>query len=111
MNYTSPENLPVKLNSNLLGKFIAALIQFVYRLIANYIPEDNFLQEFAHKKGWWVEIFSAKPAGLYYFGHFDSQEDAQKSLDGFVQDLVDEGANNLKTQLQFCQPKRLTVGL
>ncbi len=105
MNYTSQE----KLNLNFISQFILESIQFVYRLIANNIPIDSSQSESVHAMGWWIEIFTAKPACLYYFGHFDTLEEAQSSQAGFVQDLMAEGADQIKVQLQLCQPKRLTV--
>lgn len=98
-----------KQEQSFLDHFIAASTQLVFRLIANNVAVND-QAESMHQKGWWVEIFTSKPACLYYFGHFATLEEAQKSQDGFVQDLVAEGVGDVKSQLQLCQPKRLTVG-
>jgi hypothetical protein len=59
--------------------------------------------------GWWIEIFSAQPPCLYFFGPFNSDREAQASQAGFVQDLIHEGAQGLAVRLQWCQPSELTV--
>jgi hypothetical protein len=98
-------------SASFLNQFMIELIRFFYRLIANNIPDRVSQSELIHESGWWVEIFTCEPAGLYYFGHFDTLEEAHNSQNGFVEDLLAEGINDVKAQLRFCQPKRLTVGV
>jgi hypothetical protein len=114
MNYTSIEQPSVKAstaNVNFLNLFIIELTRSLYRLIASNIPDRDSQSELLHGEGWWVEIFTCEPVCLYYFGHFDTSEEAHNSQNGFVEDLMAEGVNDIRTQLRFCQPKRLTVGI
>ncbi|CAN1211968.1 hypothetical protein TUMEXPCC7403_17310 [Tumidithrix helvetica PCC 7403] len=76
------------------------------------IPSLTFHPKTSNPKtelGWWIEIFSAQPPCLYFFGAFDSAEEAEALQDGFVQDLVHEGAQGIAVRLQWCQPTELTV--
>jgi hypothetical protein len=59
--------------------------------------------------GWWIEIFSAQPPCLYYFGAFDSAQEAEVLQDGFVQDLIEDGAQGIAVRLQWCQPTEITI--
>jgi len=42
---------------------------------------------------WWVEILLLAPA-TYYFGPFESVEEAVLAQPGYIEDLVNEGARN-----------------
>ena len=62
-----------------------------------------------HELGWWIEIMTARPLYLYYFGAFATQEEALASQAGFIQDLMQENAQILSINMQFCQPRQVTL--
>ncbi|MDJ0649743.1 MAG: DUF1816 domain-containing protein [Xenococcaceae cyanobacterium MO_188.B19] len=43
--------------------------------------------------GWWIKIVTDKPLYIYYFGVFDSYNEAVKYKDGYIEDLRGEGSN------------------
>ncbi len=58
--------------------------------------------------GWWVELHTDRPDCLYYFGPFSSAAEAENSVQGYIQDLSDEGAENITVQVKRCKPSQLT---
>lgn len=61
-------------------------------------------------KAWWVEIKTSQPACTYYFGPFDSEAEALAAKGGYIEDLEQEGAQNIQTQVQLCaDPDQLTI--
>lgn len=62
-----------------------------------------------HELGWWIEIMTAQPLYLYYFGAFSTLEEAQSLQAGFIEDLLLENALIVSTNLRFLQPQQLTL--
>ncbi|WOD38593.1 DUF1816 domain-containing protein [Nodosilinea sp. E11] len=61
-------------------------------------------------KAWWVEIKTNQPACTYYFGPFDSEAEAVMAKGGYIEDLEQEGAQNIQTVVQRCnRPDQLTI--
>lgn len=60
---------------------------------------------------WWVEILTARPHCLYYFGPFETVEAAQENQAGYIEDLRDEGAEGIAVKIVQCQPQILTQEL
>jgi Domain of unknown function (DUF1816) len=58
---------------------------------------------------WWIEVFTAHPSCIYYFGPFDSQREADLAQDGYLEDLRSEGAHIVSVRSQLCQPRKLTI--
>jgi len=58
---------------------------------------------------WWVEIVTNTPACTYYFGPFSSAQDAEALKPGYIQDLDEEGAQELKVMVKRCKPPKLTI--
>ncbi len=58
---------------------------------------------------WWIEIFSTQPCCTYYFGPFESDQQAFLDQDGYIEDLVNEGAQGITVQIKWCKPKELTI--
>lgn len=58
---------------------------------------------------WWVEIISNKPCCIYYFGPFDSVQQATVDQNGYIEDLVNEGAQEITVQIKCCKPNELTI--
>jgi hypothetical protein len=61
--------------------------------------------------GWWIEIFTAQPACIYHFGAFEDTKTAAAALQGFTEDLLDEGASGLVSRINFHSPQELTIDL
>ena len=61
------------------------------------------------KLSWWLEIKTAKPQCIYYFGPFTSPKEARFYQAGYVEDLVQEQAEGITIQLKKCQPQELTI--
>lgn len=59
--------------------------------------------------GWWIEVCTAKPICLYYFGCFDSRLEASLAQSGYLDDLNNEGAEIVAVQLKQCKPRQLTI--
>jgi hypothetical protein len=57
---------------------------------------------------WWVEILTDRPHCLYYFGPFESAEEAQENQAGYIEDLQDEGADGIAVKILQYQPQILT---
>ncbi|NJL45557.1 MAG: DUF1816 domain-containing protein [Leptolyngbyaceae cyanobacterium SM2_3_12] len=65
---------------------------------------------FGSGKAWWVEIQTTLPACTYYFGPFDSEAEAQAMKGGYIEDLEQEGAQNIRSVVQHCSsPAQLTI--
>lgn len=58
---------------------------------------------------WWVEIFTAQPFCLYYFGDFQTFQQARILKQGFKQDLLDEGSTIISLAIKYCSPQQLTI--
>ena len=59
---------------------------------------------------WWIEISTTQPQVIYYFGPFDSEEDAFKHKGGFIEDLEQEGAEGIKVlTTRRDEPEDLTI--
>jgi hypothetical protein len=57
---------------------------------------------------WWVEISTATPACVYYFGPFQNFQEASDASPNYILDLIEEGAQDICTQIKRCQPEELT---
>ena len=58
---------------------------------------------------WWVKIITIKPKCVYYFGPFDSQNEAIESQFGYIEDLTKEKARGISIEIQQDRPKSLTI--
>ncbi|HBB32955.1 MAG TPA: hypothetical protein DDZ80_18585 [Cyanobacteria bacterium UBA8803] len=58
---------------------------------------------------WWVEISTTEPAVIYYFGPFDSLEEAKSSQGGYIEDLQAEDAQGIAVDIKWCRPDNLTI--
>ena len=71
----------------------------------------NVLPDFLSKPGtsWWVEIITAKPNCIYYFGPFQNSKEAETAYPGYVEDLESEAAQGIEVNIKRCKPDVLTV--
>lgn len=58
---------------------------------------------------WWVEIVTQNPRCTYYFGPFLSVKEANAAKAGYIEDLEQEGAQEITVAVKRCKPKSLTV--
>jgi Domain of unknown function (DUF1816) len=58
---------------------------------------------------WWLEVVTINPHCIYYFGPFDSQMEAELAQAGYVEDLQQEGAEGIKTEIKWYSPSVLTI--
>lgn len=61
------------------------------------------------EKDWWLEILSTEPCCTYYFGPFETAEQAIVDQNGYIEDLVNEGAQGITVEIKWCKPKELTI--
>ena len=57
----------------------------------------------------WVEIITDLPQCIYYFGPFLVKKDAEAAIEGYVEDLKNEGAQGFDINLKRCKPNNLTI--
>ncbi|AFY96739.1 DUF1816 domain-containing protein [Chamaesiphon minutus] len=60
-------------------------------------------------QAWWVEVVTNRPRCTYYFGPFADAEAANRAIMGYIQDLENESAQGIQTQIKRCKPDRLTI--
>ena len=60
-------------------------------------------------KAWWVEIVTETPHCTYYFGPFVSAKEANTAKVGYLEDLQNEGAQEIKVVVKRCKPENLTL--
>lgn len=71
----------------------------------------NLLPSFLPKQGmaWWLEITTANPQCIYYFGPFDNFKEAETACPGYIEDLENEQAEDIYIKINYCKPDVLTV--
>jgi hypothetical protein len=74
-------------------------------MIMNKIKE----KQLRHQLGWWLEILTAQPMCLYYFGVFDTHKEAESCQAGFIEDLLQENALIFSSSIQYLQPSQTTL--
>lgn len=57
----------------------------------------------------WIEIITAHPRCTYYFGPFTTEDEAELSKTGFLDDLLQEKAEIIAVTIKRCQPTQLTI--
>lgn len=69
---------------------------------------QGFFQGF-NTGSWWAEITTTKPRCIYYFGPFETNEEAKNAYPGYVEDLDSEGAQGVVVVIKRCKPDMLTI--
>ncbi|MFM7579269.1 MAG: DUF1816 domain-containing protein, partial [Microcystaceae cyanobacterium] len=59
---------------------------------------------------WWVKVSTQNPQYIYYFGPFDSREEADAEHEQYLQDLAAEGATGIDWAIEQGSPRQLTYG-
>lgn len=77
----------------------------------NYKKMKNFLTELFKNivQQYWIEVTTAKPNCVYYFGPFSTYKEAKLAEPGFIEDLESENAQGIKAEVKRCQPQELTI--
>lgn len=57
----------------------------------------------------WVEIVTDNPNCTYYFGPFSTEQEANVSKAGYIEDLEAEGAQEIVVKIKRCKPTNLTI--
>lgn len=72
----------------------------------------NSIFGFFSNSSWWVKVTTVQPNCIYYFGPFDSEQEALQARPGYIEDLEGEGAERISTSLQkSAEPNELTIEL
>ena len=59
---------------------------------------------------WWAKIETEKPIATYWYGPFLTKRSLKANLLSFIQDLSDEGSNNIKQTIVRCKKEEpLTI--
>ena len=63
------------------------------------------IRNFGNKLGlaWWAKIETHNPDTIYWFGPFITKRGLKENLSSFIQDLSDEGSENIKHSLIRCK--------
>ncbi|KPQ34955.1 MAG: protein of unknown function (DUF1816) [Phormidesmis priestleyi Ana] len=57
---------------------------------------------------WWLKVHTQVPNCTYYFGPFDTEQEAKSSQTGYIEDLIEEGATDVQFAIENTPPKQLT---
>lgn len=68
----------------------------------------NFFSNLIHS-AWWLEVTTAEPHCIYYFGPFEQAAEAESARSGYIQDLESEGAKGISSHVKRCNPKSITI--
>jgi hypothetical protein len=58
---------------------------------------------------WWIEVKTEAPNCIYYFGPYVSAAEARAEQPGFITDLEQEEAKNIRAAIRRCKPNQLTI--
>ena len=57
----------------------------------------------------WLKVRTQTPQCVYFFGPFNSSREARDHQDGYMTDLIQEGAQGIRVTLQRKEPQVLTL--
>ena len=59
---------------------------------------------------WWAKIETDQPSGTYWFGPFITKRSLKENITSFIEDLTQEGSENIKYSLMRCKKEEpLTI--
>lgn len=96
------------LDTALVSTVALFLYMMTKALIQAWKNPDLFVSDSEGRWGWWVEVQTASPSCRYYFGPFSDAAQADRSKSGYVQDLIEENAQQVTAKVLWCRPRRLT---
>ncbi|MEA5509721.1 DUF1816 domain-containing protein [Crocosphaera sp. UHCC 0190] len=98
-------------NQTLISNFSRSRISISSQVIDEMKEEPmrdtNMLQTI--QIPWWIIIHTNVPLCTYYFGPFDNLEEANNAQLGYIEDLNQEKAQDIKVIIKQCQPTNLTI--
>jgi Domain of unknown function (DUF1816) len=93
-----------------LGKFKETIPEIYIILVMKLLNTiKDIITSYANNKDWWIEISTVQPYCTYYFGPFQNHQEAQTMCPGYIEDLQEEGAREIKALIKRCNPDKLTV--
>lgn len=57
----------------------------------------------------WIKITTENPRCTYYFGPFLTEKEARDNRQGYIDDLLEEGAKEINTFIRRFKPTELTI--
>jgi len=63
----------------------------------------------SENSSWWLRFETAKPTATYYFGPFQSYNDAANNSQDHLEDLISENAQEIAYDIEFGNPQELTT--
>ena len=61
------------------------------------------------QRDYWIRINTEYPSCTYYFGPFNNEDEARTLQVGYIEDLVQEGAQNISVKIEKKNPQKLTI--
>lgn len=57
----------------------------------------------------WINLTTENPRCTYYFGPFLTKKEARENQQGYIDDLLEEGAKEIKISMRRFKPTELTI--
>ncbi|WP_069791194.1 DUF1816 domain-containing protein [Cyanobacterium sp. IPPAS B-1200] len=57
----------------------------------------------------WMKLTTENPRCTYYFGPFLTKKEARENQQGYIDDLLEEGAKEIKISMKRFKPTELTI--
>jgi hypothetical protein len=70
---------------------------------------QGFSKSTDNDMAWWVKIVTEKPYCIYFFGPFETANEARHNQSGYVEDLEQEGAMGIGICVLQDRPEALTI--
>ncbi len=64
---------------------------------------------FTKNSKWWIKVDTQIPVCTYYFGPFDSVQEAESNYADYLQDLQEEEAQGISYAIEQSCPQQLTI--
>ena len=66
---------------------------------------DKLIRTFGNKLGlaWWAKVETQSPEVIYWFGPFLTKRSLKGNLNSFIEDLNNEGSNDITHTLMRCK--------
>ncbi|MFH7244155.1 MAG: DUF1816 domain-containing protein [Spirulina sp.] len=89
---------------------IISLSSITHRTSQLFSQSGSALKQFLRpQQPWWVKIHTQNPTYTYYFGPFDGKAEAMVAQAGYVEDLEQENAQNIRLEVNQFSPQQLTI--
>ncbi len=88
--------------------FLTPAISLMNHLFERFLSAVNLSANLSANLSWWLKVKTQSPDCIYYFGPFESKEEAVLSQAGYLDDLMQEGAQNIRLAVKKSRPQQLT---